>query len=156
MVLMRLRSMAIVANSPASNILNNPSLGSRLRRANSLRGRWEVERVLTEALAMRRLVIVHNGSAFLLFRWPDGDLLVSNHETDLPEILQNSVDCGQQRNSEYLVLAAPTAPSSLGSMVMAPPPLGSRNIYSILYTGAVSLRPRWEEIVRLLKCRVVR
>ena len=95
---------------------------------------------------MRRLVIVHSGSAFLLFRWPGGDLLVSNREADLPEILQNSVDCGQQRNSEYLVLAAPTAPSSLGSMVMAPPPLGSRNIYSILYTGAVSLRSRWEEI----------
>jgi hypothetical protein len=105
---------------------------------------------------MRRLVIVHSGSAFLLFRWPDGDLLVSNREADLPEILQNSVDRGQQRNSEYLVPAAPTAPSSLGSMVMAPPPLGSRNIYSILYTGAVSLRSRWEEIVRLLKCRVVR
>lgn len=134
MVLMRLRSMAIVANSPASNRLNNPSLGSRLRRANSLRGRWEVERVLTEALAMRRLVIVHSGSAFLLFRWPGGDLLVSNREADLPEILQNSVDRGQQRNSEYLVPAAPTAPSSLGSMVMALL-LSVAEISTIFYTA---------------------
>jgi hypothetical protein len=135
MVLRRRRSMAIVANSPASNRLNNLSLGSRLRRANSLRGRWgSRERVLTEALAMRRLVIVHSGSAFLLFRWPGGDLLVSNREADLPEILQNSVDRGQQRNSEYLVPAAPTAPSSLGSMVMALL-LSVAEISTIFYTA---------------------
>jgi hypothetical protein len=83
---------------------------------------------------MRRLVIVHSGSAFLLFRWPGGDLLVSNREADLPEILQNSVDRGQQRNSEYLVPAAPTAPSSLGSMVMALL-LSVAEISTIFYTA---------------------